>query len=66
MVADIEELGQMDAPEINAKRLNAKEVLTFMSGEKFILPIAHGNSKTLWRRSGSENIHFDPGSPRPR
>ena len=24
------------------------------------------NGKTLWRRSGSENIHLDPGSPRPR
>ena len=24
------------------------------------------NSQTLWRRSGSENIHLNPGSPRPR
>ena len=28
LVADIEELEQMDASEIHAKRLNAKEVLT--------------------------------------
>ena len=28
MVSDIEELEEMDAPEIHAKRLNAKEVLT--------------------------------------
>ena len=40
MVADIEELEQMDASEIYATRLNAKEVLTHVSGEKFISPIA--------------------------
>ena len=45
MVADIEELEQMDASEIHAKRLNAKEVLTPMSGEKFIFPIAEGTVK---------------------
>ena len=39
-VADIEKLEEMDASEIHARRLNAKEVLTFMSGEKFIFPIA--------------------------
>ena len=40
LVADIEELEEMDASGIHAKRLNAKEVLTPMSGEKFIFPIA--------------------------
>ena len=35
----------MDASEIYAKRLNAKEVLTLMSGEKFIYPIADGAVK---------------------
>ena len=45
LVADIEELEQMDASEIYAKRLNAKEVLTPMSGEKFIFPIADGTLK---------------------
>ena len=35
----------MDASEIHAKRLNAKEVLTPMSGEKFIFPIADGTVK---------------------
>ena len=35
MVADIEELEQMDAPEIHARRLNAKEVSTPMKGDKF-------------------------------
>ena len=35
MVADIEELEKMDASEIHARRLNAKEVQTPMRGEKF-------------------------------
>ena len=45
MVADIEELEEMDASELYARRLNAKEVLTPMSGEKFIFPIADGTVK---------------------
>ena len=40
MVADIEELQQMDASELHARRVNAKEVLTRLKGEKFIFPIA--------------------------
>ena len=40
MVADFEELGKVDAPEIYAQRLNAKEVLTPMNGGNFIFPIA--------------------------
>ena len=35
----------MDSSEIFSKRLNAKEVLTPMSGEKFIFPIADGTVK---------------------
>ena len=45
LVGDIEELEQMDASEIYAKRLNAKEVLTSTSGEKFTFPIADGTVK---------------------
>ena len=45
LVADIEELKQMDASEIYEKRLNANNVLTPMSGEKFIFPIADGTVK---------------------
>ena len=33
MVADTEELEQMDASELHARRLNAKEVLTPMKGD---------------------------------
>ena len=42
---DIEELEQMDASEIYAKRLNAKEMSTPMSGEKFMFPVADGTVK---------------------
>ena len=42
MVADIEELEEMDASELHGKRLNAKEVLTPTRGEQFIFPIAGG------------------------
>ena len=45
LVADIEELEQMDASEIYAKILNAKEVLTPMSGEHLKFPIADGTVK---------------------
>ena len=45
MVADIEELEEMDASELHARRLNAKEVLTPMKGEKFIFPVADGTVK---------------------
>ena len=33
---------------------------------KFHIPNRRWKGKTLWRRSGSENIHLNPGSPRPR
>ena len=39
MVADIEELEKIDASEIHARRLNAKEVLTPKNGEHFFPPI---------------------------
>ena len=45
LIADIEELEQMDASEIHARKLNAKEVLTPMKGENFIFPVADGTLK---------------------
>ena len=42
--------------------LNAKEVSTPMKGEKFIIPSHRWNSQNFWRRSGSENIHFNLGT----
>ena len=64
MIADIEELEETDASEIHARRLDAKDVFT-QKGENLIFPIADGKV-TVWRRSGSENNHLNPGSPRPR
>ena len=43
---DIEGLEEMDASEIHARRLNAKEVLTPMKGDNFIFPVADGSVKT--------------------
>ena len=40
MVADIEELEEMDASELHARRFNAKEVLTPMKSDNFIFPVA--------------------------
>ena len=42
LVSDIEELEVLDASEIHARRLNAKESMTPNSGEHFIFPIADG------------------------
>ena len=33
---------------------------------KFDFPNCRWKNKTIWRRSGSENIHLNPGQPRPR
>ena len=35
MIADIEELEEMDASELHARRLNAKEVSTPIKGDNF-------------------------------
>ena len=45
MVTDIEELEQMDASEIHARRLNAQEVLTPMKNENCVFPVADGKVK---------------------
>ena len=42
MVTDIEELEEMDASELHARRLNAQEVLAPMKGDNFILPVVDG------------------------
>ena len=65
-VADIEELEDMDASEIHARRLNAKEVSTPMKGEKSTFPAEDGTVKNFWRRSTSQTIHLNPGSTRTR
>ena len=52
MVADIEELEEMDASELYARRLTAKEVLTPMKGELFTFPVADGTVK----HSGGDQV----------
>ena len=42
VVAEIEEVEEMDASERHASRLNAKEVLTPMKSDNFIFPVADG------------------------
>ena len=49
MVADIEELEEMDASELHARRLNAKEVLTPQRSGNFIFPVADGTIKIFGR-----------------
>ena len=45
MAADIEELGGMDASELHARRLNAKEALTPHRSGNFLFPVADGTVK---------------------
>ena len=49
MVADIEELEEMDASELHARNLNVKEVLTPQRSGNFIFPVADGTVKIFWR-----------------
>ena len=63
-VADIEELKKMDACEIHAGRLNAKEVFNAPKMVTLYFPDRRWNGQTIWTRSGSENIHLNSGSPR--
>ena len=62
MVADIEELEEMDASELHARRLNAKVVLTPQRSGNFIFPVADGTVKIFGRRTASDNIHLSPGA----
>ena len=48
-VADIEELEEMDASELHARRLNAKELLTPQRSGNFHIPNRRWNSQNLWR-----------------
>ena len=59
MVADIEEMEEMDASELHARRLNAKEVLTPQRSGKLHFPGRRWNSQNLWVGTASENIHLN-------
>ena len=45
LIADVKELEQTGASELHARRVNAKEVLTPMKGDRFIFPVADGTLK---------------------
>ena len=67
LVADNEELEKMDASEVRAERkTQCKGSVNAHEWWKNCIPSRRWNSQTLWRTSGSENIHFNLGSPRPR
>ena len=53
--------GNLGAPEIHARRPNAKEVMTEKWWE-FHFPSQRWKSEASWDRSGSENIHLNAGT----
>ena len=64
VVADIEELEEMDASELHARGLNAKEVLAPMKGDSFKFPFADGTVKIFGREQRlrpSTSIRDRPG-----
>ena len=48
LVADIEELENVDASKINSRRLNAKALKTPKKGENFIFPSRRWNGSFVW------------------
>ena len=62
MVADIEQLEEMDASEIHARRLNAKEVLTPQSSGNCIFLVADGTVKIFGRELRPRTTHLNPGA----
>ena len=50
LVGDVEELDNLDASEIHARRLNAKEVLMPTSGEQFKNPFEDESVRLAGRR----------------
>ena len=63
MVADIEELEEVDASELDARRLNAKEVLRPKKGDKFMFPVADGTVKTPGEDQGLRTSTLIRDSP---
>ena len=66
MVADVEELDKMDASEIHAGRLNAKEVLTPKNGEHVDIPDRRWNSQNIWKSQVLRTSTLIRDPPRPR
>ena len=64
LVADIEELENMDASEIPAKRLGAKEVLTPQKKKRFYISKSRWYSNLLWKRPRIPRTHSKAGTNR--
>ena len=62
MIEDNEELEEVDASELHARRLNAKEVLTSMKGDNFIFPVADGTVKNPGGDRRPTPFHLNQGS----
>ena len=62
LVADIVELENVDASDIHARRLSAKEVITPNSGENFIFPCADGTVKLSGGDQVFPKIRLNAGS----
>ena len=56
----------MDASEMYSKRLNAKELIFPKEKWKIHFSSRKWTNKIYWRRSGTENIHLNPGQILPR
>ena len=55
MVADTEELEEMDASELHARTLNATEVLTTQRSRNYKFPVADETEKYLGENSVREH-----------
>ena len=65
MVADIDELETMDASKIYSKRLNANEVI-FPKENENSYSQSQMDDRIRWRRSRTDNIRLDTGTPNSR
>ena len=55
-MSDIEELGNLDASAMHARRLNAKEVIT-QNMVNISYPNRRWNSQVVWKRSWNPKVH---------
>ena len=60
---DIQELETMDASEIYSKRLKCKGSNISQTKWKIHFSIRRWSNKIYWRRSGTENVDLDTGTP---
>ena len=63
MVADNEEMEEMDAFELHARRLNAKDVLTPLISANSIFPFADGTVQIFWRERRLRTSTLKPERP---